>query len=84
MASSELSLKELLSDQIHRQWTDWMVYLFSKTIVNEDGSRTIPAESVERWMQQLATDYRNLTEKEKDSDRDQADKILTLLALNKD
>jgi hypothetical protein len=70
--------KELLADLCHKQWSGWMEYLFSKCENNSDGSVTIPKEFVDRWKRQLSTDYDNLSEKEKDSDRIEADKFLKL------
>lgn len=73
-----IELREELSDLAHRQWTGWMRYLFSKGIKNEDGSFTIPAWAVERWERQVNTDYENLSESEKDSDRNEADKFINV------
>ena len=46
-----------------------MKYQFSQGTENEDGSFTIPAEKAQRWKRQMETNYTDLTEKEKDSDR---------------
>jgi hypothetical protein len=53
-----------------------MRYQFSVCQPNGDGSVTIPADKVERWSRQMKTIYADLTEKERESDRDQADKII--------
>jgi hypothetical protein len=53
-----------------------MRYLFSVCQKNPDGSLTIPGMLVERWTRQTRTPYSQLSEKEKDSDREQADKII--------
>lgn len=68
-------LREQLARLCHRQWSNWMVYLFSKGTFNEDGSWTMPAEYVNRWKGQMATPYMSLSEPEKDSDRKEADKF---------
>jgi len=73
------SLREALSDVLHDIWTSWMQYLFEKCPVNEDGTATISAWAVENWNRQIRTSYAELTEKEKDSDREQADKIIAAL-----
>ena len=39
----------------------------------------MPQHLVERWMRQMQTDYQNLSEQEKQSDREQAQKILDSL-----
>jgi hypothetical protein len=36
-------------------------------------------ESIERWRRQIDTPYADLSEKEKDSDREWADKVMVLL-----
>lgn len=72
-------LREALSDESHEIWSSWTRWQFSVCTQNEDGSLTIPASLVERWTRQMNTPYADLTEREKDSDREQADKILTVL-----
>ena len=69
-------LREELADLAHKQWSGWMEYLFSKGTKNEDGSFTITAWAVERWERQVNTDYKDLSESEKDSDRKEADKFI--------
>ena len=64
-------LMEKLADAEHNGWAHWQKYLHSKCVANEDGSLTIPAELVERWTRQINTPYSELTEKEKESDRNQ-------------
>lgn len=68
-------LHEKLAEAQHRIWASWMEYLFSISIQNEDGSCTIPADKVTRWTRQIKTPYSELSEQEKDSDREQADKV---------
>jgi len=81
MTADELSanLREELADWQHAIWAHWMSYLFGVCQHNEDGSVTIPADKVERWMRQQVTPYSALTEEERESDREQADKILAVL-----
>lgn len=69
---------ELLADYAHHSWSGWMAYLFEKSTLNPDGSVTIPKELVDRWKRQLSTDYKNLPNGEKESDRDEARNILEL------
>lgn len=56
-----------------------MRYMFSCGTFNVDGSWTMPAEKVERWKRQMETDFAGLTEKERVSDYDQADKVLEVV-----
>lgn len=72
---------EALAAEQHKIWAHWMEYQFSCGTFEADGSWTMPAHKVERWQRQLNTPYEELTEKEKESDRDQALKILAVLDL---
>ncbi len=72
-------LRERLAAEQHAIWSHWMRYLFSVCRLNEDGSVTIPVDKAERWQRQMSTDYSALTEREKESDRHQSDKILVIL-----
>ncbi len=73
------TFREQLSSLQHEIWAHWMKYLFSISQLNEDGSYTIPADKVERWLKQTTLPYEKLSEAEKKSDREQADKILHIL-----
>jgi hypothetical protein len=81
-------LREALAALQHEIWSHWMKYQFSCCHEEVDvvflrgdstGARIIPAEKVERWQRQTNQHYDMLSEKERDSDREQADKILALL-----
>jgi hypothetical protein len=43
-------------------------------IKKDDGSLVIPPHLVEQWQKQIATPYEQLSEAEKESDREQATK----------
>ena len=75
----EVELIEKLAELCHEQWSDWMKYLFSRCKVNFDGSVTIPEWAVTRWKNQIITTYEDLSENEKNSDRDEARKFIKLL-----
>lgn len=72
-------LREKLATVQHDIWISWMEYLFSVSIDNNDGTYTIPADKVARWVRQMSTPYSKLSEDEKNSDREQADKVLETL-----
>lgn len=80
---AENDLREALAEYAHEAWSGWMNYLLSKSIVNDDGSWTIPPELAERWYRQLTTPYFLLPEGEKESDRAEADKMLALAGSDK-
>lgn len=73
-----VNLLELLADYAHEAWSGWMKYMFTKSILNADGSVTIPPYLVERWTRQANTTYELLPENEKESDRDEARKMLEI------
>lgn len=76
MAMKDDDIIELLADFEHDRWSRWQKYLFSKCIVNVDGSLTIPKELVDRWVRQMDTDYDHLSEQEKNSVRKEAIRII--------
>ena len=69
MINTEAALIEVLADIEHKRWSSWEEHLHSKCVKNDDGSLTIPAEHVTRWTRQIETNYYDLSEKEKESDR---------------
>jgi hypothetical protein len=71
-------MKETLAELCHNQWSGWVQYMFSKGTFNEDGSWTMPAWAVERWKRQMETPYAELSKSEQDSDRNEADKFLSV------
>ena len=82
MKNKVSSLREQLAGLQHEIWAHWMRYLFSVCQENPDGSFIIPAKKAQRWLRQIETSYVDLSESEKKSDREQADKILGILHSN--
>lgn len=78
MKADRKNLIESLSNQAHISWSGWQKYVFDKSKENEDGSYTIPKSLVDRWMRQIDTDYKDLSEKEKESDRIEAREYLKI------
>lgn len=72
-------LKENIANLCHEQWSGWMKYLFSKCEINIHGHYVIPKWAVERWMRQMNTDYKDLSEEEKNSDREEAEKFIKMV-----
>lgn len=60
----------------HERWAHWQRYMHGKAIKQSDGSLIIPAELVAKWERQIATPFEKLSDKEKDSDREQVSKYL--------
>ena len=73
---------EKLADVEHKGWSRWMKYLFSVSKENEDGTITIPKNKVDRWKRQMNTDYKDLSNKEKESDRKEVRKFLKVQKMN--
>ncbi len=72
-------LREQLAALAHERWTEWMKYLFEKSLDSENGSIEIPSLFVARWKRQMSTSFFDLPENEKESDRAEADKILQVI-----
>jgi len=72
-------MREKLASLQHDIWSHWMKYLFSCCEKTNSGNCLIPKDKVNHWGRQMKLKYNKLTEKEKDSDRHQADKIIKLL-----
>ena len=65
----------------HERWSKWQKYMHSKldkNIEDKDFFR-LPTFYRERWERQIATPYSELTEPEKESDRDQVRPYIPLI-----
>ena len=76
-------MKEKLAELAHEQWSGWMKHLFSKMEIKLDGTASIPAWAVTRWQRQMNTEYKNLSEEEKNSDREEAERVIKLIERQK-
>lgn len=70
----------------HARWSRWQAYLHMFLTYHEikDGDRTIAcyllsADVYERWERQIATEYKELSEEEKESDRKEVREYLPLV-----
>lgn len=77
---TEEELIEQLADKEHASWARWQEYFFSKCDRNPDGSFTVPAGYVVALQKQIETPYAELSEQEKQSDRDEVAHILPIIA----
>jgi hypothetical protein len=75
----DTEVRERLAAYAHMAWAGWMAYLFGKCQSHADGSVTIPAWAVERWVRQMLTLYEDLPVSEQVSDLVEADKILQIV-----
>jgi len=72
-------LEELASIE-HERWAHWQLYLHKQCESMPDGSLSIPAHLARRWTKQAETPYRDMTENEKNSDREQVQRYLPTIA----
>jgi hypothetical protein len=70
-------LREELAALEHVQWAHWTRYMLETLALKALIVGRLP--EVTRWLKQCETPYSRLTEKEKDSDREWADRALKLL-----
>ena len=83
------SLREALAALEHDQWAHWTRYMLGalKEVIglgfyearDNNIDLSVVREHLARWERQIATPYAELTEAEKDSDREWADKVLAVL-----
>ncbi len=73
-------LTEILADVEHERWSHWQRYLHSMCERNSDGSLVIPVNLVKKWELQMNTPYSELSESEKESDREQVRLYLPIIA----
>lgn len=66
-------LVEKLADLEHAQWAHWTKYMLDN----------LTPENIKRWRKQIETSYADLSEKEKDSDREWAKKVIDLFVQEK-
>ncbi len=64
-----MSILEELSELEHIQWAKWTKHMLEN----------LTPENVKKWKRQIKTPYTQLSEKEKESDREWARKILKIV-----
>lgn len=77
--TNRADLFEQLAAIEHERWAHWQKYLHQKCIRHPDGSLTIPSELVKKWERQISTAYAQLSDEEKESDREQVQRYLPLI-----
>ncbi len=71
-------MKERIAALIHKIWANWINYILSISIINEDGSITIPQEKAREWLVLSKKDFTELSEKDRSNSLRSADKILAI------
>ena len=76
-------MREKLAAVQHEIWSHWTEYMFTQGWFNldENGERQwyMPAYTLGGWHRQMVTPYTDLTDAERKSDREQADKVIAVL-----
>lgn len=77
----EERLIERLAAIEHERWADWQKYMHSKLQrhIEDENFMRLPLFNINHWERQIKTPYNKLTEKEKQSDRDQVYRYLHLI-----
>ncbi|KAB1646479.1 hypothetical protein F8O06_07020 [Pseudoclavibacter sp. CFCC 14310] len=76
---SEDLLEELAAIE-HERWSHWQRYLHDQCVDGPDGSLIIPADQARRWSNQMNTPYGQLSDDERESDREQVRRYLPIIA----
>ena len=73
-------LLEILAEKQHEIWVAWMKFMFENGGASDGYDHwTMWRDKRDRWLRQMATPYAELSEKEKQSDRD----VLTKFGIDK-
>jgi hypothetical protein len=79
-ANWEEEFVEKGADLEHERWAKWQRYVHTKCVPSaDDGIWQIGYEFIERWERQINTPYAELSESEKESDREQVRPYLPLI-----
>jgi hypothetical protein len=70
-------LREQLAAIEHERWADWQKWCHK--VLRENNPSPEQGDILERWDRQIETPYAELSEKEKQSDRDQVDRYWQLV-----
>lgn len=75
----EADTLETIAAVEHQRWAHWQQYLHDQCTAGEDGSLIIPAQLVMKWKHQIEAPYTELSDEEKESDREQAREYIAAL-----
>ncbi len=76
----EKALLEQLAAIEHERWAHWQRFMHRKGERKPDGSLVLPADLVAKWERLIETPYAQLTDKERESDREQVRRYLPVVA----
>lgn len=74
-------LKEQLAAIEHERWSDWQQYMHDKMgkLNGLEDTFVLDGKHYKHWQRQIMTPYKELTEAEKNSDREQVDRYWPLI-----
>ena len=78
LGAEDVELREKLAAIEHERWADWQRYIHSVSDMKAS-SLNIPMGYASRWDRQINTPYSELSEREKQSDREQVDRYWHLV-----
>ncbi len=70
---------EKAADIEHARWSHWQSWVHQNCIKGTNGSLIITPKNVERWEKQINTQYKNLSEMEKEADRAEVRSYIPLI-----
>ena len=76
----EQALLEQLAAIEHERWAHWQRFMHGKGERTPDGSLVLPADLVAKWERLIETPYAQLTDNERESDREQVRRYLPVVA----
>lgn len=79
---TEDAMVERMADEVHQVWCVWMEYMFGHgSLMSNNGPWVMNEVSKLRWARQMITPYAQLSEEEKQSDREIAQRYLDITLL---
>ena len=80
MPDDASALLEELAAIEHERWAHWQRFMHEQGERQPDGSLVLPAELVAKWDRLIETPYAQLTDNERESDREQVRRYLPIVA----
>ena len=71
MADPDKETLEQLATIEHQRWANWQKYVHSKLVPYTYGNKVMECSDFEHWQKEIDTPYDELTEAQKQSDRDE-------------
>jgi len=79
LSKEQIELMEKLAHHEHARWSDWQKYVHSLCIKDDGGNLIIARSMRDHWERQIKIEYKDLSEVEKDSDREQVIRYWNLI-----